>query len=118
MNDPEHWDRPLWKAQVASYPVSIFIAGGACDIDDMCQTYCDEVGFCVTCTPTTYIYKHGEEDGYIIGLINYPRFPMTPEQIFDHAENLAYRLCDEASQASFSIQTPDATHWYSSRMAT
>jgi len=97
------------RVEVPSYPVSIFIAGKASDIEDMCRTYCDEVGFCVTCTPTSYVYTGGEETGYIIGLINYPRFPMTPEQIWDHAAALAERLRNEASQDSYTIQAPDKT---------
>jgi len=103
------------RVEVTSYPVSIFIAGRASDIEDMCRTYCDEVGMCVTATPTCFIYTGGEEQGYIVGLINYPRFPMTPEKIWDHAEKLAARLCDEASQQSYTIQSPDRTVWISHR---
>jgi ferredoxin len=51
------------------------------DAYKICQDYCDTVGLCVTVTPTKYIYKNGEEDGIIIGLINYPRFPSTPFDI-------------------------------------
>lgn len=103
------------KVEVSSYPVSIFIAGRASDIEDQCRTYCDEVGFCVTATPTTFIYTDGEEDGYIIGLINYPRFPMSPKQIWLHAETLAERLRLEAEQESYTIQALDKTVWYSHR---
>jgi hypothetical protein len=105
----------MTRKEVPSYPVSIFIAGRASDIEDQCRTYCDEIGFCVTVTPTTFIYTDGEEEGYIIGLINYPRFPMTPEQIWGHAEVLAERLRMEADQQSYTIQAPDKTVWYSWR---
>ena len=100
---------------VPSYPVSIFIGGTASDIEDMCRTYCDEVGLCVTCTPTRYIYTDGETDGYIVGLINYPRFPSSPEAIWAHAEALAERLRIEADQQSYTIQSPDKTVFYSHR---
>lgn len=103
------------RAEVASYPVSIFIAGGASDIEDQCRTYCDEVGLCVTCTPTTFIYTGGEEEGYIVGLINYPRFPSDPATIWAHAETLAARLRVEAGQDSYTIQAPDKTVWFSHR---
>lgn len=105
------------RVEVSSYPVSIFIAGRASDIEDQCRTYADEVGYCVTATPTTYIYRGGEEEGYIIGLINYPRFPATPEQIWGHAEALAERLRVEAGQESYTIQAPDKTVWISHRPA-
>lgn len=103
------------RKECQSYPVSIFIAGSAADIEDQCRTYADEVGFCVTCTPTTFVYTGGEEEGYIVGLINYPRFPASPEQIWSHAEALADRLRLEASQDSYSIQAPDKTVWISHR---
>lgn len=97
--------------------MSIFIAGRASDIEDQCRTYADEVGFCVTATPTTYIYRGGEEEGYIVGLINYPRFTKPPEEIWAHAEALAERLRVEAGQESYTIQAPDKTVWFSWREA-
>lgn len=100
---------------IKSYPVSIFIGGRASDIEDQCRTYCDEVGLCVTCTPTTFVYTYGETEGYIVGLINYPRFPSNPEAIWAHAEALAARLCIEANQQSYTIQAPDKTVFYSHR---
>lgn len=103
------------RVKVETYHVQIFIAGSAADIEDQCRTYCDEVGFCVSVTPTTYVYTGGEETGYIIGLINYPRFPSTPERIWQHAETLASRLRLEAGQDSYTIQAPDRTVWYSHR---
>jgi len=103
------------RIEAPSYPVSIFIAGRASDIEDQCRTYCDEVGLCVTCTQTCFVYTNGEEEGYIIGLINYPRFPSDPATIWAHAEALAERLRDEASQDSYTIQAPDKTVWFSHR---
>lgn len=100
---------------VESYPVSIFIGGRAGDIEDHCRTYCDEVGLCVTCTPTTFVYTDGETEGYIVGLINYPRFPSSPEVIWTHAEALAARLRIEVDQQSYTIQAPDKTVFYSHR---
>jgi hypothetical protein len=103
------------RVEVPSYPVSIFIGGCAADIEDQCRTYCDEVGLCVTCTPTTFVYTGGEEDGYIVGLINYPRFPSEPAAIWAHAEVLAERLKTDADQQSYTIQAPDRTVWFSHR---
>lgn len=101
--------------QCSSHPVSIFIAGHASDIEGQCRTFCDEVGLCVTCTPTNFVYKGGEEEGYIVGLINYPRFPATEKQIWDRAVELAMRLRVEAHQDSFTIQAADKTVFYSWR---
>lgn len=103
------------RVEVGSYPVSIFIAGRASGIKDQCRAYCDEVGLCVTCTPTTFVYTQGEEDGCIVGLINYPRFHSTPEAIWAQAEVLAERLRSDADQQSYTIQAPDKTVWFSHR---
>ncbi len=82
----------MTRTEAPSYPNSIFIAGRLWRADQVCRQYCDETGFCVTTTRTLYIYTNGQEPGVIVGLINYPRFPNTPEQLWERAETLAERL--------------------------
>lgn len=103
------------RVEVASYPVSIFVAGNPWAAETICLDYCDEVGLCVTVTETTYCYTGGEEAGVIVGLINYPRFPSEPAAIWARAEALAARLCKGLKQQSYTIQAPDRTVWYSNR---
>jgi hypothetical protein len=69
----------------------------------------------VTVTRTTYIYTGGEQDGVIVGLINYPRFPSEPVLIEDRAIWLAKELREALGQESFSVQTPTTTTWFSWR---
>lgn len=107
----------MLKKTAPSYPVSIFIAGDPVEAETACLDYCDTVGFCVTVTKTTYCYTGGEEAGVIVGLINYPRFPMKPEEIVRHADDLAEFLCFRLGQESYSIQTREATMWVSYRDA-
>lgn len=102
-------------AAVPSYPVSIFIAGAAVDAVTTCQSYCDAVGLCVTVTETLYVFTDGFATGVIVGLINYPRFPATPEEIWTKAEVLARKLREGMEQESFTIQAPDKTVWFSWR---
>ncbi|HEX8413388.1 MAG TPA: hypothetical protein VF637_05815 [Sphingomicrobium sp.] len=101
--------------EVASYPVSIFIAGSVWDAESACRDFCDEVGFCVTVTETNYCFTGGEEAGVIVGLINYPRFPAEPWEIRNRATDLAALLCDRLKQQSYTIQTPEKTVWISHR---
>ena len=80
-----------------------------CEVASICRQYCDAVGLCVTITPTHYIYKDGEEPGCAVGLINYPRFPSTPEQITSHALALAQLLKDAMEQYKVSVVFPGET---------
>ena len=103
--------------QATSCPVGIFIAGDFDKAREECRAYCDEVGLCVTVTPTSYIYTDGEESGVAVGLINYPRFPSEPTLIEAKAIELGKRLREALGQESFSVQTPAQTTWFSWREA-
>jgi hypothetical protein len=100
------------RVETASYPVSIFVAGR--DVRPLCQAYCDEIGLCVTVSPTRYVYSGGAGDGWVIGLINYGRFPSEPAEIFAKAEALALRLIGEGIESA-TIQAPDKTLWLNCR---
>lgn len=101
------------KATANPYTVKVHIAGDhQLAVENICKNYCTKVGLCVTVTPTNYIYKNGSESGFTIGLINYPRFPESPDQIFRHAEKLAFDLAVVLDQMSYTIETPDQMHYY------
>jgi hypothetical protein len=98
-----------------SFPISIFIAGDILDAKRILKKYCHEHGCCVTVTPTEYIYTGGAETGVIVGLINYPRFPSTPEELTTKAVDLAQLLLNGLFQKSVTVQTPAQTLWFSQR---
>lgn len=100
------------QQQCDSYPISIFIAGDRTDANWAIREFCDKVGLCVTVTETDYIYTGGHEKGLIIGLINYPRFPLSPADLVNVAEYLAEHLMFVLDQKSFSIQYPQCTTRY------
>ena len=79
------------------------------DAEMIASAYCDEVGLCVTVTPTRYIYTNGGEPGCMIGFINYPRFPSTPDEIREKALALAGRLRAAFNQYKVSVVFPDET---------
>jgi hypothetical protein len=56
-----------------------------------------------------YEDREGWEDGYIVGLINYPRFPKDQEDIRKYAFTLAKLLKDKLEQKRVSIVFPDKT---------
>lgn len=80
----------------------------------LCSEYANEVGLCITVTPTEYIYSDDTdslagESGFIIGLINYPRFPAEPETIRWNALDLGKRLKEKLEQKRLSIMFPEET---------
>lgn len=81
------------------------------------QKYVNEVGLCVTLTPTEFIYTEGSEPGFAVGLINYPRFPSKPTTLLAHAEKLAALLQDDLRQLRVSIVADDVTVMLSSEEA-
>lgn len=95
----------------------IYMAGAVVEAEQVCREFCYEVGFCVTVTPTLYVYKGGEEAGFIVGCINYPRFPAHPAEIEGKAWALGHRLMLRLCQSSFTVETPAKTEWFSRREA-
>ena len=72
----------------------------------VCREYTDKVGLCVTVTPTYYVYTDGDEPGIIVGLINYPRFPKTENEINHHGVVLAEILMKSFRQTKCTFETP------------
>jgi hypothetical protein len=70
---------------------------------------------CVTVTPTEFIYTAGAEVGVEIGFVNYPRFPTSPEILFERAKRVAVRLLDDLCQWSALLVAPDKTVWLNRR---
>lgn len=76
------------------------------EVENICQNYVDENPFCVTVTPTRYIYKNGQERGVIVGIIAYPRFPVDNSELIQHAMDLGNILMTKLKQHRVTITTP------------
>lgn len=77
----------------------------------ICQDYVDERGMLqVSFTDTEFIYTAGNEEGVIVGLINNnPRFPLTENDITNHAIRLAELLLEGLVQRRITIVMPRQT---------
>jgi hypothetical protein len=93
----------------------IFMAGDIAQAKQVCREYCLAIGLCVTIEPVDYIYTGGEEAGFRIGLINYPRFPTDETALHQRATELADLLTKRLCQHSYSIVGPRETEWFSRR---
>lgn len=76
-----------------------------------------KVGWCVTIQPVEYIYTptfttgqptpvNGEE-GALIGVINYPRFPLNTEDLKERTLTLATRLMEQLHQEGVTVVFTD-----------
>jgi hypothetical protein len=93
----------------------IYISGPIEIAEQIIRAECLREGLCVTIEPTKFIYTGGEEEGYVVGLINYPRFPATPNDIVIKAIYLANLLLEGTYQHSVLIMTPNNTTWLTKR---
>jgi hypothetical protein len=71
--------------------------------------YVNEVKLAATITHLNFQYVDGNEPGVKVGLINYPRFPKSRQQIRDLAFSLAEKLKAEFKQERVTIVFPDDT---------
>lgn len=101
------------QARNDTYWVKIYLAGPIEVAKQFIRKKATTVRMCVTIEPTTYIYSGGEETGYVVGYINYPRFEKIPSEIWKEAVVLAQELKDETGQKSFTIMATDTTFWHS-----
>jgi hypothetical protein len=93
----------------------IYLSGPIEVAKQILREECMREGLCVTIEPTTFIYTGGEESGYVVGLVNYPKFPSTSEGVTDRAASIARMLRDRTFQHSCMIVTPSKTWWASTR---
>ena len=95
--------------------VRIYMSGPIEVARQTCRAECLREGLCVTIEPTLFIYTGGEETGFVVGLVNYPRFPATPEAITERARNLALLLLEATFQHSALLMAPATTEWITKR---
>ena len=104
------------KATTAdTHVITLYLSGPIEDAKRWLRAECLREGLCVTIEPTLFIYTGGEEAGYRVGLLNYPRFPTSPEALQSLAEAIALGLLDATSQHSALMVTPTTSHWFTKR---
>ena len=98
-----------------SYKVEIFLSGPIEVAKQVLREDCKRKGLCVTIEETLFIYTGGEENGYRVGLLNYPRFPDTAENLWNRAVYLAEKLLEVTFQNSALVTDWENTLWLSNR---
>lgn len=100
-----------------TYKINLYMAGDITFAKRFLRKECypPNKGLCVTVISTTYIYTGGEEEGFIVGFVNYPRFPTTKDLLWDRARGIAIKMLSELGQFSCLLVGDDRTEWLSDR---
>lgn len=85
-----------------TYWIRIYLSGRRDVIEQGCREFCEE-GLCVTVESCKFIYTGGEEDWVVVGMVDYSKFPMTPERLNGIAKRLAKHLLEKSLQHSVLI---------------
>jgi hypothetical protein len=101
----------LTESVAPTFWVRLYLSGPIDVAKQVLRAECLREGLCVTVEPTTFIYTGGEEAGYVVGLLNYPRFPSTPEALQARATIIAKALLLATHQCSALVVTPTETVW-------
>jgi hypothetical protein len=107
----------MQKINDATCVITLYLSGPIEVAKQALRAECLREGLCVTIEPTTFVYTGGEEAGYRVGLLNYPRFPTTPGALQARAEVIALALLEATHQHSALMVTPAVTHWFTKREA-
>jgi len=104
---------------VETYVVLVHMAG---DINHAKQVlrklvYPPNEGLCVTVRAQTFLYTGGEEEGFVLGFVDYPRFPKPHEEIYARAKAIAEQLILELGQWSALLVASDKSEWINHRPA-
>lgn len=94
-----------------TYQIKIYLSGPIETAKQIIREHLLTHPLCVTIEPTLFIYTGGEESGYVVGLLNYPRFPNAPNELAVRAGILAELLLNKTFQRSALIVTPENTTW-------
>ena len=106
---------PVKTRTADTFWVKIYLSGPIEQAKQTIRAECLRSGLCVTIEPTTYIYTGGEEQGYVVTLVNYPRFPSEPSALLERSRDLMLRMLEDTFQHSAMLMTPDTTEWVTLR---
>lgn len=102
------------RGSAETFTYRIWMAGNYAKAEDICREFCVR-GMCISICPMNYIYTGGEECGFCVTLINYPRFPKESREIYWIAKELAEMLKAGLYQQSYTIECPQQTLFFSDR---
>jgi len=118
MNTSKHRQYEIgdWRNDtLKSWWAWVYVGGDIKTAEMVCRELCFPKGLCVTIEPLKYIFAGGTEEGYRIGLIQYPPFPGDEDKLKDKAVMVGKAVARANYQWSFSIVMPDEVLFCSRR---
>src|SRR5262245_44184933 len=108
------WWRCGWRKSTMTAPtctIRLYMSGDIHEARRVLRSACypPNEALCVTVEPIMFIYPGGEEAGFVVGFLNYPRFPTEPAVLWKRAEEIAHRLIVRLCQWSALLVAPDQT---------
>jgi hypothetical protein len=101
---------------IQSWWAHIYVGGDINTAQAKCRELCFPDGLCVTIEPVEYYYAGGSESGYRIGLIQYPPFPESEDDLYDNAVIVGRSVAEANYQWSFTIVTPHGNFFHSRKI--
>lgn len=100
----------LTIAKAETCGVRIYMAGDYDTARAVLRKHCSMEGACFSIQRADYIYSGGEEAGFVVNMINYPRFPSNISRIFALAATIGHKLMEELGQGSYTLEEYGTTH--------
>ena len=101
--------------QGGTYQITIYLSGSIEKAKSVIREFVFQNGLCVTINPTTFIYTGGEEEGYAVGILAYPRFSAKNERLDTLSKELALKLLQETFQWSALVVNDTTSIWMTLR---
>lgn len=92
-----------------TYTVRVYMAGPIDAAKAVLRKVCYLESLCVTVEPTTFIYTGGEEDGVVVGFVDYPKHPSTRGDVYARARRVALAMMPELNQKTALLVATDKT---------
>jgi len=100
----------VWDIYVSRYSYDGVEQASKLSVDNLIQSFVDDIGECVSIQDTVFMYTGGNEKGFKVTFINYPRFNHSKLERSIRAYNLAVTLREFCNQERVSVVGPDKTY--------
>jgi len=102
------------RKECKTWTGNVYMAGDIAIAEQEIREIGYQRGLCLTIHPTKYIYSGGEETGFVIGQIQYPRFMADEKHLKSDLIKIAQQIAYKCCQKSFTIVMPKETLYFHS----